>query len=182
MFLSGTLIGGVMFAMLMAITFLLPVFMQKLLGFAAMQSGMALMPRSLIMIVVMPIVGRLYNKVQPRIVVGFGILCFAVIDLDDEPLHAADEREPAGAAAAHPGRRLRVPVRAADDGGAVSRSRATSMADATGLNSLLRQIGGSLGLAVFATLMTRYPRADQSGHRRAPHRRAARGRCSASGR
>ena len=29
--------------------------------------------------------------------------------------------------------------------------------DATGLNSLVRQIGGSLGLAVFATLMTRYP-------------------------
>ena len=31
------------------------------------------------------------------------------------------------------------------------------MADATGLNSLVRQIGGSLGLAIFATLMTRYP-------------------------
>jgi len=29
--------------------------------------------------------------------------------------------------------------------------------DATGLNSLVRQIGGSLGLAIFATLMTRYP-------------------------
>ena len=28
--------------------------------------------------------------------------------------------------------------------------------DATGLNSLLRQIGGSLGLAVFATLIPRY--------------------------
>ena len=31
------------------------------------------------------------------------------------------------------------------------------LADATGLNSLVRQIGGSLGLAIFATLMTRYP-------------------------
>ncbi len=31
------------------------------------------------------------------------------------------------------------------------------LADATGLNSLLRQIGGSLGLAVFATLLPRYP-------------------------
>ena len=51
-FLAGTLIGGVMFAMLMAVMFLLPVFMQKLLGFDAMQSGMALMPRSLIMVVI----------------------------------------------------------------------------------------------------------------------------------
>ena len=43
-----------MFAMLMAITFLLPVFMQELLGFTAMQSGIALMPRTLVMMVAMP--------------------------------------------------------------------------------------------------------------------------------
>jgi DHA2 family multidrug resistance protein len=30
------------------------------------------------------------------------------------------------------------------------------LADATGLNSLLRQMGGSVGLAVFATLLSRY--------------------------
>ena len=63
-FLSGTLIGGVMFAMLMSVTFLLPVFMQKLLGFTATQSGIALMPRSLVMMVVVPIVGRIYNQVH----------------------------------------------------------------------------------------------------------------------
>ena len=62
-----------MFAMLMSVTFLLPVFMQELLGFTAMQSGLALMPRSLVMMVVVPIVGRLYNKVSPRLVVAFGI-------------------------------------------------------------------------------------------------------------
>ena len=32
----------------------------------------------------------------------------------------------------------------------------TKLADATGLNSLLRQVGGSIGLAVFATLLSRY--------------------------
>ena len=56
--LSGTMVGAVMFAMLMAVTFLLPLFMQILLGFTATQSGVALMPRSLTMLVVMPIVGR----------------------------------------------------------------------------------------------------------------------------
>jgi DHA2 family multidrug resistance protein len=30
------------------------------------------------------------------------------------------------------------------------------MADATGLNSLLRQVGGSIGLAISATLLTRF--------------------------
>src|SRR5437867_4241700 len=69
--------AALMFAMLMAVTFLLPLFMQLLLGFSATQSGLALMPRALTMIVVMPIVGRIYNHVSPRLVVAFGILLFA---------------------------------------------------------------------------------------------------------
>ena len=89
-FLSGTLIGAVMFAMLMAITFLLPVFMQELLGFTATQSGLALMPRTLVMMVGMPIVGRLYNKVSPRILVAFGVVLFSLSAVPDEPLHARD--------------------------------------------------------------------------------------------
>src|SRR5437764_3271010 len=76
-FLSGTLVGAVMFAMLMSVTFLLPLFMQLMLGFSATQAGLAMMPRSLTMLVVMPIVGRLYNHVSPRLVVAFGILLFA---------------------------------------------------------------------------------------------------------
>ena len=66
-----------MFAILMSITFLLPVFMQELLGFTATQSGVALMPRALAMAVAIPIVGRLYNNVSPKITVAFGILLFA---------------------------------------------------------------------------------------------------------
>ena len=77
-FLSGTLIGAMMFAILMSITFLLPVFMQELLGFTATQSGEALMPRALAMMVGIPIVGRLYNKVQPRILVLIGISLVAL--------------------------------------------------------------------------------------------------------
>ncbi len=77
-FTSGTLIGAVMFAMLMAQTFLLPLFMQEMLGFTATQSGLALMPRSLAMMVTMPIVGRLYNRVSPRLFITFGIVLFAV--------------------------------------------------------------------------------------------------------
>src|SRR5438552_14194741 len=56
-FSSGTLIGSVMFAMLMANMFLLPVFMQEMLGFTATQSGLNMMPRTLVMFVTVPIVG-----------------------------------------------------------------------------------------------------------------------------
>ena len=77
-FASGTLIGSVMFAMLMANLFLLPVFMQELLGFDATQSGVSLMPRTLVMMAVVPVVGRLYNIVSPRILVGIGVVAFSV--------------------------------------------------------------------------------------------------------
>jgi DHA2 family multidrug resistance protein len=77
-FASGTLIGGLMFALLMANMFLLPLFMQDLLGFTAMQSGVSLMPRVVVMMVATPIVGRLYNHLSPRVLVGFGIVAFAV--------------------------------------------------------------------------------------------------------
>jgi MFS transporter, DHA2 family, multidrug resistance protein len=155
-FLAGTLVGGVMFAMLMAVTFILPVFMQTLLGYDAMQSGMALMPRSLIMFLIVPIVGRLYNKIQPRIVIGFGIICFTIsaymmshytLETSERQLLIPMLVQGAGFAC------LFVPLTTV----ALQSIDRKKMADATGLNSLVRQIGGSLGLAIFATLMTRYP-------------------------
>src|SRR5262249_36776704 len=77
-FTSATIIGGVMFAMLMGSMFLLPVFMQELLGFNATDSGIALMPRTLAMMAVTPIVGRLYNKVPPALLVAGGVVFFVL--------------------------------------------------------------------------------------------------------
>jgi MFS transporter, DHA2 family, multidrug resistance protein len=73
-FSSATALGGVLGLALTASLFLLPVFLQTLLGFNAMQAGFALMPRSLAMAVLMPIAGRLYNRLGPRLLVGSGLL------------------------------------------------------------------------------------------------------------
>lgn len=154
-FLSGTIVGAVMFAMLMSITFLLPVFMEELLGFTAMQSGMALMPRSLAMMVTMPIVGRIYNTVSPRLVIGFGILLFSLsawqmshytLDTTARGVVSLLVIQGVGFGC------LFIPLTTV----ALSSIPRHKLADATGLNSLLRQIGGSLGLAVFVNLLSRY--------------------------
>jgi DHA2 family multidrug resistance protein len=154
-FLSGTLIGSVMFAMLMSVTFLLPVFMQELLGFNAMQSGLALMPRSLIMLVATPIVGKLYNKVSPRAFVAFGVLIFSFTGW--QMSHYTLQTNAAGIVVALLLQGIAfsclwVPLTTV----ALSSVPRTKMSDATGLNTLIRQIGGSLGLAAFATLINRY--------------------------
>ena len=154
-FLSGTLIGGLMFALLMASMFLLPLFMQTLLGFTATQAGFALMPRVFVMMVAAPIVGRIYNKVSPRIVIGVGILFIAwgafnmsrfTLQSGQRDVIWAIMTQGLGFAC------LFVPLSTV----ALSTIPRHMMADATGLNSLVRQIGGSIGLAVSATLLTRF--------------------------
>jgi DHA2 family multidrug resistance protein len=151
-FTSGTLIGGVMFAMLMANLFLLPVFMQELLGFNATQSGLNLMPRTLMMMAVVPIVGRLYNVVSPRILVGLGIVAFAVgaYQMSHFTLETGTSQIIGSLIWQGLGFGLIfVPLTTV----ALSRVPRANLTDATGLNSLFRQVGGSIGLAIFATLL-----------------------------
>jgi DHA2 family multidrug resistance protein len=154
-FLSGTLVGAMMFTMLFANVFLLPLFMQELLGFTAVDSGFALMPRTLVMMVATPIVGRVYNSISPRVVVGFGILLFSVgawemshftLETSEADVIASLVIQGVGFSC------LFVPLTTV----ALANIERHKLTDATGLNSLLRQIGGSVGVAVFATLLTRY--------------------------
>ena len=72
-FSSATALGGVLGMGLMGALFLLPLFLQQLLGYTAMKSGLALTPRSLAMMVMMPIGGALYNRVGPRALIGTGL-------------------------------------------------------------------------------------------------------------
>jgi DHA2 family multidrug resistance protein len=154
-FLSGTLIGALMFALLMATMFLLPLFMQTLLGFTATEAGMALMPRVLVMMVAVPIVGRIYNAVSPRIVIGAGVFFIAWGAYDMSHFTLATGQRDIIWALTTQGigfSCLFVPLSTV----ALSAIPRHQMADATGLNSLLRQVGGSIGLAVAATVLTRF--------------------------
>jgi DHA2 family multidrug resistance protein len=153
-FASGTLIGALMFAMLMANMFLLPVFMQELLGFTATQSGLALMPRTLVMMLVTPIVGRLYRFVPARVLIACGVLFFSTgavlmseftLDTSATNIIAAISVQGIGFSF------LFVPLTTV----ALATVPRHRISDATGMNSLLRQMGGSLGLAIFATLLSR---------------------------
>jgi len=161
-FLAGTAIGGLQFAMLMGSMFMLPVFMQELQGMSATQAGIALIPRTLVMMVVMPVVGRLYNRLPPALMVGIGVLLFAVgsvqfshMTLDTSMWDLLLPMAVTGVGFAF----LFVALTTS----ALSSIPRHRLADATGLNSFVRQIGGSVGLALFATLLTRYSVAARAG-------------------
>ncbi|HEY6179223.1 MAG TPA: DHA2 family efflux MFS transporter permease subunit [Kofleriaceae bacterium] len=154
-FASGTLIAGVVFAMLMGSMFLLPVFTQEMMHFTATESGIVLLPRTIAMMVASPIVGRLYNQVRPSWLVAFGLIvtalgCWLQADID-LATSTADLRLPlavTGVGFAF----LFVPLTTA----ALSNIPRHELAGAAGVNSFVRQVGGSIGLSIFANLFITY--------------------------
>jgi MFS transporter, DHA2 family, multidrug resistance protein len=74
---AGSGMGIVIGFALFGSTFLLPQLTQDVLGYPAYRAGLVLFPRAAAMFCVMPIVGRLYNYLSPRILIGFGMLALA---------------------------------------------------------------------------------------------------------
>jgi MFS transporter, DHA2 family, multidrug resistance protein len=135
--------------------FLLPVFMQEFLGFTATQSGIALMPRVLVMVVAMPVVGRLYNYVSPRIFVAAGILLNCLGTWMQGSLTLESGAGDVVVAIMVQGLGfscMMIPLTTVS----LSTIPRHRLADATGLNSLMRQLGGAIGLAAIATLLGNY--------------------------
>ncbi len=154
-FLTGTFAAAGMFAVMMAGMFLLPLFMQEMLGFTATQSGLALMPRTLVMMACMPFAGRLYQKMPPSIMAGTGVIIAAggqfmlgALNLNSSASNIMTSLILQGIGMSL----MMVPLQTV----ALANIPRERMADATGLNSLVRQIGSSLGVAAFATLLSRY--------------------------
>jgi MFS transporter, DHA2 family, multidrug resistance protein len=153
-FTTGTFIGGILGVSLYASMFLLPLFMQELLGYPATKSGLVLMPRSLVMLVFMPVVGALYNRVGPKPMIGSGLLIagFAPIMMSHFTLDTG------GMALFWPqvvqglGFVLIFVALSTTALAGIERAKMTS---ATGLYNLIRQLGGSFGTAIFATMLTR---------------------------
>ncbi|HEX3757192.1 MAG TPA: DHA2 family efflux MFS transporter permease subunit [Kofleriaceae bacterium] len=154
-FASGTLIAGLVFAMLMGSMFLLPVFTQEIMHFTATESGVVLLPRTIAMMIASPIVGRLYNQIRPSWLCAFGLVatalgCWLQADIN-LMTSTADLRLPlavTGVGFAF----LFVPLTTA----ALSNVERHELAGAAGVNSFVRQVGGSIGLSIFANLFTNY--------------------------
>jgi DHA2 family multidrug resistance protein len=103
----------------------------------------------------MPIVGRLYTRVSPRLTVAIGVLLFTIsaylmshYTLDTTTSDVVVVLAIQGVAFSC----LFIPLTTV----ALASIPRHRLADATGLNSLMRQIGGSLGLAIFASLIPRF--------------------------
>jgi len=153
----GTSLGAVLGAVLFSSLFLLPLYMQEFLGYTAMQTGLALMPRSITMLITIPITGAIYNRTSPRAVVLFGMILGGITCIMMSRFTLQTSREEIlipqmlqGVALAC----IFIPLSTVTLA-TIPRER---MSDATGLNNLVRQLGGSFGVAIFASELGRYSR------------------------
>jgi len=153
-FTSATVLGGVLGMGLNASLFLVPVFLQSLLGYPAVDSGLAVMPRSLAMVFLMPIGGLLYNRLGPRMLVGSGLvvsifsfwqLSHLTTEMGFWDIFFPQLWQGVGFS-------LVFVALSTAALGSIPKPKLTA---ATGLYNVARQVCGSIGIAIAATLLAR---------------------------
>ena len=145
-----TVLGFVLYASLL----LLPVFLQTLLGYSALDAGIAMAPRGLGSFLMMPVVGTVLSRFDPRKVLACGltVAAWTLYELGRLNLNAGywDIFWPQfiqGAALAM----LFVPLTTAT----MDRIPREEMGNATSMFNLMRNLGGSFGIASATTYLFR---------------------------
>lgn len=142
-------------------TVLLPIFLQTLMGYTALLSGLVLSPGGLVTLIALPIVGRLMTKFEARwlvaiglLITGFGLLRMSNFDLYISFWTALWDWTVSRLGMAF----LFVPINVM----AFYFIPKEKMNNATGLINLARNIGGSVGIANVTTLLARRAQFHQS--------------------
>jgi DHA2 family multidrug resistance protein len=158
--LNRQLAGGVMIAAFLGLAlygavFVLPVFLQGLHGMTANQTGLIILPGAIASAVTMAVVGRNAARLDARITVPIGAALFMLsmwkLSLLTYDAGAHDLFWPIIARGVGLGL-IFVPL----TGATMAELPAQELAQGTGMFNLTRQLGGSLGIAISATLLGRF--------------------------
>ena len=148
-------------ALLYGTTAVLPLFMQNLLHYTALDAGLALSPRGIGAFVATIIVGRVIGKVSNRLLIGFGFLILAyssfMLGRINLQISMASIVWPSiinGLAISC----IFVPLATSSMG----TLRQDQMGNASGIFNLMRNLGGSVGIAGITTLLSRSAQTSQA--------------------
>jgi len=154
-FLLGCLLIGIFGAALYGLVTLLPLFYQELLGYTALAAGWAVSPRGVGAIIAMPIIGILTAKIDNRWLIVTGFLLFAVSSLWFGEANLSISQWTflwAIIISGFGSGCVFVPLSTTTVAGLPNEE----IGNATGLYNLLRNIGGSIGIAVVNTILLRH--------------------------
>ncbi|MFC4986061.1 MFS transporter [Salinicoccus siamensis] len=152
-FLLSSLIGVVVFTSMVGANNILPVLMQDMLGYSPFESGLALLPGTLLMGLTMPVAGTLFDKFGIRILTftGLALILVTSILLSDLTTESTF-------------RYITIIYTFRLLGTGLTMMPLTTFAmnalkdilipHGTAMNNTMRQIGGSLFTAMMVTIMT----------------------------
>jgi len=156
--------AGLMFfagVALYSMTAIIPLFLQSLMGYTALQSGLAMIPRGLGALIAMPLAGRLVGKVQGRYLVAGGFLAFATanyvmtkLSLDLTPWILFWPLLLTGISMGF----MIVPLNTLGLG-VLKREQ---IGNASGIYNLMRNVGGSVGISLVTTMVVRRAQVHQT--------------------
>jgi DHA2 family multidrug resistance protein len=143
-------------------TVLLPQYLQVLMGYTAQQAGMALSPGGLVVILLLPFVGRLLGKADTRMMVTFGFFMLSaslfymsrVIDLQMDFTTALELRCIQSVGLAF----LFVPIQTLSYSGVEPQK----FNQVSGIMNLSRNMGGDLGIAFVTSFIARRSQTHQA--------------------
>jgi DHA2 family multidrug resistance protein len=160
-FAVGTLITGLYGVILYSATALLPLFLQTLLGYPALDSGLAVSPRGVGSLLSMLVAGILADKIEGRLLLTFGFLVLGVsvlmlahVNLGIAMTSVVVPNLLNGFASGF----IFVPLTTM----AMGRLRKEEIGNAAGIYNLMRNIGGSVGIASATALLVRKSQAHQN--------------------
>jgi DHA2 family multidrug resistance protein len=160
-FAVGTLVAGMYGFVLYSSTALLPLFLQTLLGYSALDSGLAVSPRGIGSMASMVVAGIIANRVDGRWLLAFGFLALGLSTMMLSHLNLGISMTSVvvpnllnGFASGF----IFVPLTTL----AMSRLHKQEIGNAAGLYNLVRNIGGSVGIASATTLLVRRSQIHQS--------------------
>lgn len=149
---AGSVYSIVLGICLYGTIFVIPLFTQHILKFTAVQTGMMLIPGALASAVFMPIVGALIGKIDARLAIGFGsvvvgfsMVLFSQITINSNIGSLFWPLVIRGAGMGF----MFIPLSIATLG-AIPRP---DIPAASGFFNLTRQVGGSVGVALLATVL-----------------------------
>ena len=160
-FMIGCVLIGIFGIAIYSLVTVLPLFFQELLAYTAFTAGLAVGPRGIGSIIGMPVIAYLGSRVDPRLLLSFGFALFGAMALMFGNLTLAIGPWTLLLPVVLSGFALSfvfVPITTQ----AYGTLENSQIGNASGIFNLIRNIGGSVGISIAQTLLTRRSDAHQN--------------------
>ena len=152
-FTNSLLLITVLMIVMYGVLFYIPQFLQQAQGWGAYEAGLALLPEALVMAVLMPIAGRVYDRIGPRWPATIGLTIVTAATYLLHTLTLDTTREHVMWLMVMVGIGLGIAFMPILTGGVavIPLNRANA---ASALNNVVQRVSGALGLALLTAILT----------------------------